>query len=957
MPESSGTIGRFLKREEYGSKSLLKLILLSTAPAILVGGLATSAWSQENSTETVEVTGTRIQRDGYQSPTPLTVVNADAIAAQAPTNVADYLDKLPSLANSSSARTTSTSVSDGNGGVSNLNLRRLGANRTLVLLDGMRIVPSSVSGFNSNGGAVDTNSIPDSLISRIDVVTGGASAAYGSDALAGVVNFVLDKNYSGLKGSVVGGISDYGDDDQYSLSLTGGTGFLDDRGHLLLSGQYNHVDGILHGNARPWLRNGWDQISNPAYTSTNGLPFYLVTQQVGSGLFTPGGLITSGPLRGLDFGPNGSTRKFNYGTLNAGAVNMVGGDWLETVGALTDNSEGDIASLDDKISRQNLFARVSYDITDNIEAFGQFSYSETNVFSYCCWSSESFTIKSGNPFIPAAVQSQMTALNIPSFVMGKWNTDIEAAGVSNRRGLRHYIGGLNGKFEALGSTWTWNAFANRSISTAYLQAINNPIKAQAQLAGDVVRDPGTGSPICASTLANPGNGCIPYNPMGTGMNTPAAINYAVGGRGYLNQTLTQDEFSGSINGEPFSSWAGPVSLAVGVEYRTLGVTGKSSTLDQANAFFLGNFHPTIGSYHVTEGFVETVVPLAKDMSWAKELDVNLAFRETNYSTSGYVSTFKAGATYDTPVNGLRFRGTLSRDIRAPNLGELYAGGQSGQGSIIDATKPGSPNVPNILTLTVGNTQLKPEVANTVGAGVVYQPDWFPGFSTSVDYYSIRMNHVIGSVSAQNEVYACAQGVSAYCGFIERDGAGNISQVTVKPANTAFGRTAGVDIEASYNTPLSTFADKWPGAITLRALGSNMWDQTNIDALGNVTKYPGPDWRYFLTADYDTEMFNVQWTGRGFGSGIRNRNYTQCTSGCPALTAPFFAINDNILPGAFYMDVAFTYHMKSELLGRTDLSLSIENLENKDPPNTFVGTGGNYDRLGRLYRLALRFNTN
>jgi outer membrane receptor protein involved in Fe transport len=913
------------------------------------------------SLETIVVTGTQIVRDGYQSPTPLTVLSVDEIERDAPTDVANFINKIPGFANSQLARNSSTSLSDANGGVSNLNLRSLGAERTLVLLDGMRIVPSSISGFNNQAGSVDVNLLPEQLISHIDVVTGGASAAYGSDALAGVVNFVLDDTFTGLKGTAEAGVTSYGDDFQYLANLTGGTDFYDDRGHILFSGAFSHVNGIMHGNSRSWLRQGYDQIPNPNYTATNGQPFYLITKQVGSGLFTPGGLIDTGPLRGTDFGAGGNPRAFNYGTLSSGGADMIGGDWQETVGALTDSSESDISSLADRVSRQNLFAHASFDLNDRIQLFAQIMYSSTESFGYCCSSSESTTIYAGNPFIPAPVQAQMTALGLASFHLNVWNSALGAVAADDAHKLGQLVVGATGTFDAMGTNWSWNASASRSVSWTSVNAVNDPINANFQNAVAVVVNPATGAPVCASTLVNPANGCVPYNPMGTGVNGASALAYIVGETGHLSQTLGQNDFAATLRGEPLRIAAGPVSAAMGFEYRALGVSGNTTATDQANGFFVGNFHPTIGSYNVAEGFIETVVPLARDVSWAKALDLNLAVRETGYSTSGNVTTWKIGATYDTPFDGVRIRATRSRDIRAPNLGELYSGGQSGQGNVIDPFHNNT-TTPNILTIRIGNTTLRPETADTTGAGVIYQPSWFSGFSASIDYFQIDIKNEIASPVAQDEVNACYQGNAAYCNNIQRDSSGNIHIIYLQPANTAFAKTSGFDIETTYRKNLSDLVSSWDGAFFARLLANNIMVLTTVSPTGLVTPGAGdndgngaPHWSANLSLGYETGAYSATWTGRGFSAGVRSRLFTQCSQSCPSLAAPYYTINNNQLPGDFYMDLSLGYRLRVSGFDRADLFLTVENLANDNPDFALLSLSpGIYDTLGRTIRTGLRF---
>jgi iron complex outermembrane receptor protein len=911
--------------------------------------------------ETVVVTGTQIIRDGYESPTPSTVLSIDEIERDAPTDVANFINKIPGFANSQLARASSTFVSDANGGVSNLNLRSLGAERTLVLLDGMRIVPSSISGFNNQGGSVDVDLLPDQLISRIDVVTGGASAAYGSDALAGVVNFVLDKTFTGLKGTAEGGVTSYGDDYQYLANLTGGTAFYGDRGHILVSGSISHINGIMHGNSRSWLRQGYDQIPNPNYTATNGQPFYIITKQVGSGLFTPGGLIDTGPLRGTDFGPGGNPRAFNYGTLSSGGANMIGGDWQETVGALTDSSESDIASLDDRVSRQNIFTHASFDLNDQLQVFVQVMYSNTDSFGFCCSSSESATINSGNPFIPAPVQAEMTALGLPSIHLNVWNAALGAVGADDTHRLGQFGVGAKGKFDAMGTSWSWDANASRSISWTGATAVNDPISANFQQAVDVVINPATGAPVCASTLINSANGCIPYNPMGTGVNSADALTYAVGGTGHLSQTLGQNDFAATLRGAPLTISAGSVSVATGFEYRTLGVSGTATATDQANGFFVGNFHPTIGSYNVAEGFIETVIPLARDVSWAKTLDLNLAIRETGYSTSGNVTTWKIGATYDTPFDGVRIRATRSRDIRAPNLGELFSGGQSGEGNVLDPFHNNT-TTPNILTIKIGNNALRPETADTTGAGLIYQPSWLSGFSASVDYFQVDITGEIASSVAQDEVNACYQGNIAYCNLIQRDSSGNIHIVYAQPSNTAYAKTSGFDIETTYRKSLSDLARAWDGAFFLRLLAHNTMVLTTVSPTGFVTPGAGdndangaPHWTANLSLGYETGDYSVVWTGRGLSSGVRSRLLTQCAEECPSFVAPYYTTNNNQLPGDFYMDLSLSYRLKVPDFDTADVFLTVENLSNNNPNFAVLSLSpGIYDTLGRLFRTGIRF---
>ena len=289
------------------------------------------------------VISTRIVRDGYEAPTPTSVLGMAEIQANAPRNIADFVNQLPSFSGSNTPTLTTGSVGAGLAGINSMNLRSLSTNslnRTLILLDGQRVVASAATGL------VDINTLPQSLISRVDVVTGGASAAWGSDAVAGVVNFTLDRKFTGLKGSVQGESTTYGDDQGYTLSLTGGTGFASGRGHAIVSGEVAHSDGIK-GLPRGWYE-GKKTLVNPAYTATNGQPELLVRSNSGYVTATPGLIFTTGPLKGTYFGPGGTPGQLNTGSL-VGSNGFVDGDWRYA-------DFGQSGDLDSRVSRQNIFA-------------------------------------------------------------------------------------------------------------------------------------------------------------------------------------------------------------------------------------------------------------------------------------------------------------------------------------------------------------------------------------------------------------------------------------------------------------------------------------------------------------------------------------------------------------------------------------------------------------------------
>ncbi len=959
------------------ARTLFKGAALSTVSALALAASAASAQTvnatqsaQAPNVEEIVVTGTRILRDGYEAPTPLTVVSEEVIQASAPENIADFVNKLPSVVGSATPLTSNLSFSNGQAGLNTLNLRNMGSERTLVLLDGQRSVPSTINGL------VDVNDFPQQLISRVDIVTGGASSAYGSDAVSGVVNFILDKKFTGVKGEVSGGVTTYGDDRTWKVALSGGTGFADERGHFLISGEISSKDGIF-GVPRDWNNNGWLIMNNPAYTATNGQPQRLLVSGAGLSQAMPGGIITNTALKGIYFGPGGVPAQFNYGS-PIGDPFMVGGDWRAT-------QVNFYNTLDQKLARQGLFTRASYQFTDNFEAFVQLQWGNAHATGLALkqFNVNNITIKTDNAFLPASVAAIAAANKITQFTLGSMNVDQPTITFDNYRTVVRGVVGASGRFDAFDSAWSWDAYYQKGVSRTSENGLNVTTKTAFAAAIDAVRA-ANGTIQCRvntdAITTNDAPGCVPWNTMGLGVNSQAAFNYisGSGAHPHRNQRFVQDVQAATVRGEPFSDWAGPISLAFGVEHRREAISGAADADSLRNNWFAGNYLPTFGSYNVTEGFAETVIPLAKDTVWARSLDLNAAARGTSYSTSGYVTTWKVGLTYQ-PIDDIRFRATRSRDIRAPNLNDLYAAGTANTNNVTD------PFNGNALTLyqglSVGNPALLPEEADTTGLGVVVQPQFFPGFSASFDYYNIDLAGGISTIGAQTIVDRCFQGIQQYCAAITRGsnglGATVITQIRLQPFNAAQRINRGYDIEASYQVGLDQIASDWNGTLGLRFLATHYLKNFTNDGINPAYNTVGqnsgngpPKWVYRGTLTYTNDPVTWTLTGRGLSSGIyaaSNYGYIACASGCPTSTLTAPTINTNHIDGAFYWDTAISYkfaHMADNGYD-AEAFFNVQNLTNKDPAIAAQGPGGFpyaaiptnpalYDVLGRTFRAGIRF---
>ncbi|MCC6913229.1 MAG: TonB-dependent receptor plug domain-containing protein, partial [Rhodospirillaceae bacterium] len=412
-------------------KSVFAKNLLSTtaAAALLALAVPTQSFAQTqtaqgepSSLDEIVVTGSRIVRDGFEAPTPVSVLSSDDLNVISTPNIADAVNRLPALQGSLGTTNASTNVSSGTGGVNQLNLRALSAVRTLVLLDGKRIVGATLAGFENNGSTPDINGFPGGLVSRVDVVTGGASAVYGSDALAGVVNFVLDREYTGIKGEVQGGVSTYGDDENYKLSVTGGTPFAGGRGHVLLFGEHTFSAGIT-GNPRPWndAKYSTALILNPAYVAGNGQPQYIIAGPVGLSNATAGGLIlsdnvngTNSPFRGIQFLAGGKQAPFRFGTISG--LQMVGGDYDQS-------NIWKWPSLDLEVQRTNVFNRLSYDLADNVNVYTEVSWAYTHALNRSLvpnFRLGNINVRVDNAFLPENIRAQMVTLGVTNLTMGSF---------------------------------------------------------------------------------------------------------------------------------------------------------------------------------------------------------------------------------------------------------------------------------------------------------------------------------------------------------------------------------------------------------------------------------------------------------------------------------------------------------------------------------------------------------
>ena len=1020
---------------ESGSASLgriARLICGVSGAALLLGGApalaqsAPSAKSGENPATTGEVvvTGTHLRLNGMQTPVPVTAVSTAELKSMAPGDLVAGITQLPQFYNSQTPASPASWFT--RGGYGNLDIRGLGINRTLTLLNGRRVI--SQTAF----GGVDVNMFPQDMIKSVETVTGGASAAYGTDAVAGVTNFILDTKFTGLRVSAQGGETTRSDSRNYEFSGAFGMR-LGDKAHILVSGEMFKQDGVDNYKGRNWYQ-GWGNVAD-----SNGM---LVTvPHVVSRDSTFGGLIFAPgtPLNGLAFNRDGSTYSFVTSSASSGTLGTPPARQSIANGGSGDDLGAEVQTIYPDLKRNSVFAYADYEVADNITVFAQYLRGYESTFRYNTprgsfqGTPTALTIFSGNAFLPASIQQIMTANNIKSFTFRRTGSAADiGADISLRDTsvMNSATGGFNWDIKSNGlfNDWKVDGYYQYGHNTRRGYQIGLRVD-RIFAAVDAVKDPNTGAIVCRTTLFNSQfAGCQPLNLFGQGNASPAAIDYVVGndpgqkittplffaGAGYTPgitdsytsqeakqtiTTMTQHVAELSMNGELYKGWgAGPITAAFGGTYRKESILQivRDST-NQASDHTSG--HPVLcnsdpaaiaaglrgvnqadctntvgiqyskvsnilGSIDVKEAFAETQVPIVSDVPFMKLLQINLAGRWADYSGSGSVWAYKAGVDAEI-VNGLRLRGTYSRDVRAGNLSERFDK-TGGVATVTDPLHPASGTV-TITTFSGGNPNVRPEKADTFTAGAVIQPAAIPGASLSVDWYRIKINDAIGQLGAQNVVNQCAQGATALCSLVTRDPTtGALILVGNVYVNINQAMVRGIDVEGGYHRDVHLLGGG-DEAVHARVFASWLMEnsQTNIGAAkidragqtgiqqSDGVGYALPKFKATGNLTYTKGGYSLFLQGRFIGSGVQEN---------AAVVGK--TIDNNSVASAFYADMRVGYQFDIQKRSSLEVFASVTNLFDKDPPITpyysafaayaIQDNPALFDVLGRRFVVGAKF---
>ena len=952
------------------------------AAAVAAALAGTQVASAQEQAEEVIVTGSRVSRSGFDSPQPVTAINAEQIENLGLVNVGDIARTLPQ--NTPFFSETNVGVGNFNVGAQLANLRGLNpffGTRTLTLVDTRRVVP------NSEGSSVDLSLIPSVLVERMDVVTGGASAAYGSDAIAGVVNVILDKDLDGFKAQLDYSQTTESDGDDMHASFGFGMPFGDsDRGHLLIGGEFQQQDPIGPcATFRDWCAESWATHTNPGFAAGGGQPNFVVAPDsklptTETGLFTPnGGMQQQFTADGRNLMP------FDPG-LYSGFFTRLGGD-----GSLSSYS---LSNVRPDIERQALLGRVSYGLSDSLEFFAEVNASSSDSVSdpaNGALGPLSALIAPDNAFLSPAV---LAAAPTGGVFSRNYAPNLFSARNTTENDTLRLVTGLEGD---LGDKWSWDGYYQYGENENHQRLFNNMVGSFLFFlptnynflgwALDAVADPSNPSNVvCRATIAgNPAfnplaAGCVPLNLFGTTPPSQAAIDYSY-------RTLKEDtEYEQNVVGINFRSdladgWAGAISGAFGAEWRA---DEYLATHDLANQPWYDDYLldwglDRGGKIEVFEVYGEVQVPITE--SFQTDFAVRSTHTDASSATQAGVGSsesfesWKVAGLYDA-LAWLRFRATRSQDIRAGNFRELFLPRNEVQAE--PGGFPGPINNPwngsaqdGYLSITGGNPALRPETADTTTFGAVFS---FERFRFSADWFEIDMTDAItpgglGGVSTQNIVDACYAGGAAACSYVQ--GAGTTDIISVEAGSINIGQflTRGVDVEAVYDIPLDSGAN-----FNVRVIGSYLYDLIVDSGLGNAPiNYEGqsgpvgsfggfntsPNWQATAWLTYARNRFTSTLETRYIGSGSLDATRFESPPGSPTNTLPF-SMTTNSVDDRYYLAWSGSYDFQR---GDADNSLqlfwAVQNLLDEDPP---VAPGGNvyptnpvfFDTIGRRYRVGVRF---
>lgn len=959
---------------QHNRRRLLATTIIAGASALAFAAPAMAQDAEPSTIDDVVVTGSRIVRQDYVANSPISTVTSEQIQARGDVNVEQILNQLPQVVPGLSANSNNPS-----NGSATVDLRGLGASRTLVLVNGHRFIPYDKS------NAVDLNSIPASLIERVEVVTGGASAVYGSDALAGVVNFIFKRNYEGFGFDTQYGISGYGDGEQFNASMTFGSNFADDRGNVTGFVGYSDRDGFAPNEDRPW-----SLVSNAGGSGTGE---YGGLNNLALNPYTAAGCPTANPCR-RSFRTNGVPGAFN---------NDFG------LGPTSDRYDfAPVNLLQSPSERFNIALMGHYDVTDKVEAFAEVFYTDSrNTSQLAPTPATGISIPVDNFFVQnspallAYVNSRPDPLADLNF--DRRMSEVGARIQNNNTDVYQINTGLRAD---LGGDWELEGYYSygRTELTTSIQNDVSRSRLNAALAG------GGTATSCAPSVQALFPTCVPINLFGRGTITPEAAAFV-----RLNFTdrsiFERNNAQLNLTGTVFELPAGPLGIAAGVEYREDSLSYTPDDAKNTGDIYGFNAERAVsGSSSSKEAYFEAAIPLLRDAPFAKSLELEVGARYSDYDTVGGVWSYKFGGSWE-PVESLRLRALYQRASRAPNVFELFQANDQGFPAVLDPcttinpgtgedrTVPNADGDPSPLTpglrnfcagqlgydpvtggfvaqntqtesFFYGNPNLAEEKSDTVTIGAVWQPSFVPGLSFSLDYYKIEVEDYIGTIrgGVSGIVGACFAAGAAASGtttadvstiaecndagiglpLVYRDAAGNL-KARAPLGNVSALSTSGIDLSTRYgwNVPWAggIWGDKLDIAVNLTYLDS--YELDGIEYKGTAGAYnisaTLPEYKANVSLGYDIGPVRLAYTGTFIDELDNQGNIPEFQDG-----------GYSGVDAYWYHDISGTYQATENM----ELFAGIRNLLDEDPPVFDNSPDGNtdpnsYDVNGRYFFFGAR----
>lgn len=946
----------------------VRLALMFGAGATAFAGVASAQEQDEQAaerTERIQVTGSRLQRTDLETSSPLTVIGREDISAGGYANVGEILSTLNQA--DAVGLTNVTSDTNGNDGSQTISLRGLGTTRTLVLVDGRRWLALG-------GGQVDISQIPTAIIERIEVLADGASALYGSDAIAGVINIITRNDVEGAE--VEARYSQYGEGDGENFEMSASIGARGERSSIFFN---------INKLEQKAIGAGEREISR---TPDAGIPASVTGSAFGE--------------YGYFYTPDGRYVHLDPDFDISGGARPTTDDFLEGSAAYNFAPQNYLLTPSERLS---MFVKADYELTSNVRAFAQATYTQRKS-------------RSEIAEVPLTMYFSGPQWEIPISGDNYYNpfgADIEGSGMrmsaaGPRTRVQDYdsyfmTGGLEGDFLLGNNSFSWDVSYSRGEASRHNQGTNYVnLQNLRDGLGPSFNDNGV---ITCGTPDSPISGCVPIDMFtGAAGMTPEMVEYMT----YTQQDNTRTgttNFSANIAGDLFELPAGYVSIAAGLEYRTDTYSRTPDALTVAGLSSDNFVEPTQGEQSANEYYVEVGVPVLRDLPAVESLDLNFAWRRSEFDNDGLVGvnpvqaefdndSFKVGATWRLNQE-LMIRGNYGETFRAPSVSNLYAGGSESFAATTDlcsnsavvgdpynnqldsaqrtrcdtltGVAGGVPQTTNqIRTLSGGNPNLQPESGETYTFGVVYNPTWFEGFDISVDWWKIELEGIMASIGGGTILEECIiDGIDASCGFIERTATGEAQTIRTGQQNLAFAEVEGIDVEANYSWETAEWGRFSLGARTTYNMSTAVAigeDSELVNRIGNINgPFGGPAWRW-------RSNLGLTWAYNDWTANWSVRHMSSVTEACSAIMIDYDVCTNvdiildadgaveennsfNSVGSTFYHDISVSYALPWDATVR----VGGRNVFQKDPPRSYSAFANTfnqaYDIPGGRYFVSYR----